>query len=222
MRRLGVVDGAGEGIIGCMGLYEDRILPRIQDAAMGRRQCQPIRARICEGLEGSVVELGFGTGLNVPYYPPAVTNVTAVEPSELCMRIAQPRIDASPVPVELGELNGEVLALDLDQFDAALSSWTLCTIPDVAAALAEVRRVLKPGGRLHFVEHGLAPDAKIARWQTRIEPLHKRYAGGCHLSRPIAELIEAAGFELERLDTYYLERELKPMSFTYEGVAVAP
>jgi ubiquinone/menaquinone biosynthesis C-methylase UbiE len=168
-----------------------------------------------------VVEVGFGTGLNARYYPAAVTKVVAIEPSRVCMRIAQPRIAKSPVPVEYGGLTGEHLDLPSAEFDAVLSTWTLCTIPNLDSALAEMRRILKPGGAFHFVEHGHAPDPKVARWQERLEPLNKRLAGGCHLTRHISEDIQRAGFEIEQIDQYYFEGEPKPMGFTYEGCAVS-
>ena len=176
---------------------------------------------MCASLEGTVVEVGFGTGLNAPYYPSEVTKIVAIEPSPVCMRIAEPRIAQRATTVEYGGLTGEQLDLPTSEFDAALSTWTLCTIPNLEAALAEVRRVLKPGGSLHFIEHGHAPDEKVARWQARIEPLWKPLAGGCHLTRPIADFIEKAGFEVERLDRYYFEGDPKPFGFTYEGVAVS-
>ena len=203
-----------------MSFYRDEVLPRLQDKAMNRAGTREVRARVCAGLAGTVLELGFGTGLNVRYYPPEVTTVLAVEPSVVCLRLAEPRISSSNTPVELAGLNGEHLDLPPGEIDVALSTWTLCTIPDLSAALGEVRRVLKPGGAFHFVEHGHAPDAKTARWQHRLDPLNQRLAGGCHLSRRIAESIEAAGFEMEHLDRYYSEGEPKPWGYTYEGRAV--
>src|SRR5262245_23154654 len=188
---------------------------------MARKPYRPARARVCEGLVGAVVEVGFGTGLNVPYYPAEVTKVVAVEPSLLCQRIAEPRIAEKAVPVEFGGLTGGRLDLPSGEFDAVLSTWTLCTIPDWDAALAELRRVLKPGGTLHFVEHGHAPDVNVARWQQRLERMQKRLAGGCHLTRQIDEHIEKAGFEIDKMDTYYFEGEPKPMGYTYEGRAVS-
>jgi ubiquinone/menaquinone biosynthesis C-methylase UbiE len=204
-----------------MGFYENQLLPRLQDKAMSRKPLGPVRARVCEGLEGAVVEVGFGTGLNARYYPAGVERVVAIEPSGVGMRIAEPRIAKASVPVELGGLTGEHLDLRSGKFDAVLSTWTLCTIPDLDAALAEIRRVLKPGGSLHFVEHGHAPDEKVARWQQRIEPLWKPLAGGCHLTRRVSEDIERAGFAMQQLDTYYFEGEPKTMGYTYEGVAVS-
>ncbi|HEU5007153.1 MAG TPA: methyltransferase domain-containing protein [Jatrophihabitantaceae bacterium] len=202
-----------------MGIYRDRVLPRLQDKVMDRPDSRDIRARVCAGLSGEVVEIGFGTGLNMPHYPADVTRIAAVEPSALCVRLAQSRIAESTTEVSLVGLSGESLALPSAAYEAAVSTWTLCTIPDVEAALAEVRRVLRPGGRFHFVEHGHAPDPAVARWQRRIEPVWKRVAGGCHVSRPIGELIERAGFRMEALDTYYQDGEPRVFGYTFEGVA---
>jgi ubiquinone/menaquinone biosynthesis C-methylase UbiE len=222
-RHLGAHSGAGTvgaNSIGVMGLYTDRVLPHLQDRMMRHQPFRPLRERVCAGLRGSIVEIGFGTGLNVRYYPASVERVTAIEPSSVCLRIAQPRIEGAAVPVEFGGLTGEALDLPSGEFDAVLSTWTMCTIPALDAALAEVRRVLKPDGALHFVEHGHAPDPRVARWQARLEPIQKRVAGGCHLTRHISERIEAAGFELATLDTYYVDRTPSVVGFTYEGRAV--
>jgi ubiquinone/menaquinone biosynthesis C-methylase UbiE len=202
-----------------MGFYRDQVLPRGQDLIMGRKPFREIRARVCAGLAGEVVEVGFGTGLNAPYYPDAVTRLAAIEPSRVCMRIAERRIAANHIPVEQAGLTGERLDLDSDRFDAALSTWTLCTIPDVAAALAELRRVLKPGGTFHFVEHGHSPEARVARWQARIEPVWKPIGGGCHLTRRMPELIAGAGFTIDQIDTYYFDGEPKPFGYMFEGRA---
>jgi len=202
-----------------VSFYRNQVLPRFQDKAMDRKDLREIRDRVCSGLTGDVVEIGFGTGLNSPHYPAEVVKVAAVEPSALCVRIAQPRIAATTAEVKLAGLTGEALDLPSEEFDAALSTWTLCTIPKVDAALAEIRRVLKPGGKFHFVEHGHAPDARVARWQKRIEPPWKRVAGGCHVTRPIPELIEGAGFHMEALETYYMKGEPKIFGYTFEGIA---
>ena len=204
-----------------MGVYGDHVLPRITNLACGAKVGRPLRQRVCAGLHGEVVEIGFGTGHNVPFYPDAVGRVAAVEPSQLSWRLAQDRVSASRVPVERAGLDGQSLPFADDSFDAALSTWTLCTIPDPGLALSEVRRVLRPGGRLHFVEHGLAPDEDVRRWQRRLEPLNKRLFGGCHLTRPILDLLEDAGFTVVDVDVFYEEGAPKPMGADSLGVAVA-
>jgi SAM-dependent methyltransferase len=186
-----------------VGVYGDYVLPRLVNRVCGVRELQPYRRRVCDGLAGEVVELGFGSGLNVPFYPQGVTLVNAVEPSDLAWRLASGRVAASPVPVRRSGLDGQSLPFDDASQDAALSTWTLCTIPDVSAALAEVRRVLKPGGCLHFLEHGLAPDESVQRWQRRLEPVQKRIAGGCHLTRPIVDMLTTAGFAINEVDVFY-------------------
>jgi SAM-dependent methyltransferase len=186
-----------------MGLYGERVLPRIINVACGTKTVEPLRHRVCAGLSGEVVEIGFGSGLNVPFYPAVVTRVAAVEPSDVGWKLAAKRLAATRVPVQRSGLDGQSLPFADDSFDAALSAWTLCTIPDVAAALCEIRRVIKPGGRLHFLEHGLAPDERVRRWQRRLDPLQQRVAGGCHFTRPIVELLMAAGFTIDELDVFY-------------------
>jgi len=203
-----------------VSFYGDKVLPRLQDKAMNRQGTREVRARVCARLSGRVLEIGFGTGLNVRHYPPEVTTVLAVEPSRVCLRIAEPRIASSDTVVEHAGLTGEHLDLPSEEVDVALSTWTMCTIPDLSAALGEVWRVLKPGGTFHFVEHGHAPDATTARWQHRLDPLNQRLAGGCHLTRRISESVEQAGFEMEHLERYYFEGEPKPWGYTYEGRAV--
>ena len=202
-----------------MGIYAEKVLPRLQDKVMSRKDHREVRARICVGLSGEVLEVGFGTGLNVPFYPAEVTRLFAVEPSRVCLQLAEERIARSNTPFELAGLTGERLDFPSETFDAVLSTWTLCTIPALAAALEELLRVLKPGSSFHFVEHGHAPDVKIARWQRRIEPLHKKLAGGCHLTRHIPEHIQRAGFRIEQLKSYYLEGVPKPYGYTFEGIA---
>lgn len=186
-----------------MGFYATEILPRIVNVACGAKTAAPLRRRVCAGLAGDVVEIGFGTGHNVPFYPASVTRVDAVEPADLGWRLAAGRLRAASVPVQRCGLDGQSLPLPDDSYDAALSTWTLCTIPDPVVALREVHRVLKPGATLHFLEHGLAPDESVRRWQRRMEPLNKRVFGGCHLTRPIADLLGRAGFTITELDVFY-------------------
>jgi SAM-dependent methyltransferase len=186
-----------------MGVYGEAVLPRIINVCCGLKPLRPLRERVCEGLRGRVVEVGFGSGLNVPYYPATVTAVAAVEPSDTGWKLAAGRRAATSLPVERTGLDGQSLPLDDASCDAALSTFTLCTIPDVQAALGEIRRVLKPGAALHFLEHGLAPDEPVRRWQHRLDPIQQRVFGGCHLTRPIADLLTGAGFTITDIDVFY-------------------
>ncbi|HWB67577.1 MAG TPA: class I SAM-dependent methyltransferase, partial [Mycobacteriales bacterium] len=165
--------------------------------------------------------IGFGTGHNLPFLPATVSRLLAVEPSGGGVRLAQQRIDASGVPVEVVGLDGQRLPLDDASVDAVLCTWSLCTIPDPVAAVAEARRVLRPGGTFHFVEHGRAPDPQVRRWQDRLNGMQQRIASGCNLNRDIAGIIEAGGLSMTRLDNYYGEGEPKPYGAMYEGVATA-
>ncbi|HET7311525.1 MAG TPA: class I SAM-dependent methyltransferase [Mycobacteriales bacterium] len=202
-----------------MGFYGDRVLPHLINVVMDNKQTRRIRARVCEGLAGDVVEIGFGTGHNIPFLPREVTRLHAVEPSRRSVDLAKQRIAAAPMPVEAVGLDGQRLPLPDDSADSALCTWSLCTIPDAVAAVAEMRRVVRPGGSLHFVEHGRSPEEKVRRWQDRLNGLQQRVAGGCNLNRDIPAIIESGGFAISRLDTYYAKGEPKTLGYLYEGRA---
>jgi ubiquinone/menaquinone biosynthesis C-methylase UbiE len=201
-----------------VGFYVDRVLPRITDVALSGRYFDRLRGEVCADLTGEVLEVGFGSGRNVPHYPSSVTRVRAVDPATVGRRLAAERLAASAVPVEFVGLDGAELPVDDESVDHVLTTWTLCTIPDVDAALAEMRRVLRPGGAVHFVEHGRSPDASVARWQDRLTPIQRRVFGGCHLNRPIDALLDRAGLVVSPLETFYAKGP-KPFSYFYEGVA---
>jgi ubiquinone/menaquinone biosynthesis C-methylase UbiE len=204
-----------------VSFYEEQILPRVIDVLLGNRRMAKLRRRTLEGLSGTVVELGFGSGPNVPLYPPTVERVLAVDPSLTGRRLAARRLAASPVPVEFVGLDGEHLPLDDDSVDAALSTWTLCTIPHADVALQEVHRVLRPGGRFHFLEHGLCPDPRVAARQHRFNGLQRRIAGGCNLDRDIGRLVGDSPLEVESLSTFFIQGP-KILSWMYAGTAVKP
>ena len=204
-----------------MGIYADQVLPRLIDKLCGVKDMTVLRERAVVGLHGTVLEIGFGSGLNVPVYPPEVTLVYAVDPATVGRKLAAKRIEASPVRIEFVGLDGQQVPLPDASCDCALSTYTLCTIPDPARALAEVYRVLRPGGTFHFVEHGLAPDADVVRKQRRIEPVNRRLAGGCHLTRDHWALLDAAGFVLDRKTAEY-GKGPKPYAFHYLGTARKP
>ena len=204
-----------------MGFYSERVLPRLVDRACGTNGLRRWRATVTEGLAGRVVEIGFGSGLNVDFYPQDVEVVLAVEPAAVARKLADKRMSQSGVTVEHIGLDGQSIPLDVDSCDAALSTFTLCTIPDAPQALAELRRVMRPGARLHFLEHGLAPDPGVADWQRRLEPWQRRLAGGCHLTREPDVLVREAGFTNERVEQRYA-RGPKPWSWFSAGTATNP
>ena len=205
-----------------MSFYENRVLPHIINLAMNTKAMKDERRRCLEHVKGTVLEVGFGTGLNLPHYPRTVTRVIGVDPSVTSARLARKRIEASPFPVEVVGLSAEKLPVADASVESIVSTFTLCTIPDVASALVEMRRALRPGGRFYFVEHGRAQDPKVERWQQRLNPLQQVVFGGCHLNRPILALIEQAGFEVEWLENGYLKGAPKFGGFLYRGVATRP
>jgi len=209
-----------------MALYTDRILPHLVHWTLSGGAFQELRQECVRGLSGTVLEVGFGSGLSLPWYPRELEKLWFIEPSAEARRMAQKAIAAAPFPVEpLGGPLGataESIPLPDGAVDAVVSTWTLCTIPDVGRALREMRRVLRPGGQFHFVEHGRSPDARVARWQDLLTPFQKRLAGGCHLNRPIDRLIEGAGFRLERIERGRLQgvRGPKIGTYLYAGVGL--
>jgi SAM-dependent methyltransferase len=201
-----------------MAVWRDQLLPRIVDKACARSDFAGPRRRALSGASGDVVEIGFGSGHNLAYFPSSVQRVLAVEPSLVARRLAEPRVAAGTIPVEFVGLDGQDLALPDGCADTAVTTFTLCTIPDVKRVLGELARVLRPRGRLHFLEHGLSPDPKVAVWQHRFTPLQKRVLGGCHFDRPIADLITAGGFRILTLENRYIPGPKTP-AYLYLGVA---
>lgn len=201
-----------------MGLYSKLILPRLINLAMQHEGAAARRAVLIPMATGSVLEVGVGSGLNLPFYSPAVGRLHGVDPSAELLAMARRKIGLVPFPVELTCQSAERLPVDRASVDTVVVTWTLCSIPNPIDALREMKRVLKPGGQLLFVEHGFASDPKVQAWQRRINPIWRRFAGGCNLDRRIDELIKSAGFEISRLQTDYLPGP-RPMTYTYEGSA---
>jgi ubiquinone/menaquinone biosynthesis C-methylase UbiE len=202
-----------------MGFYAKHVLPHAIDFAMRDKETSRIRAEVIPLAHGMVLEVGIGSGLNLPFYADRVTRVYGVDPSLELQKIARTRARAASVAVEfLAQSAEESLPLDDQSIDTVVITWTLCSIPDVSKALLQVKRVLKPTGQLIFVEHGLAPDPSVQSWQNRINPIWKPIAGGCNLNRKIDDLITSAGFEMSELQTTYLPGP-RPLTFTYRGIA---
>jgi ubiquinone/menaquinone biosynthesis C-methylase UbiE len=202
-----------------VGFYRRYILPGVLDLAMRQEVLRPYRARIAAAATGEVLEIGVGSGLNLPLYGREASSVIGIDPSPELLRRAVRRAAAAAVPVALVEASAEALPMDDDAVDTVVTTWTLCTIPDVARALVQARRVLRPGGRLLFVEHGRAPEPRVARWQDRLDPLWSRIAGGCHLNRPIEALLRDAGFAIEAMSHPRLPGP-RTHTFLYEGRAM--
>jgi ubiquinone/menaquinone biosynthesis C-methylase UbiE len=201
-----------------MGFYSDIILPRLCDLAMRNKQLVPFRERVIGAADGRVLEIGVGSGLNLPFYRPSVAELVALEPAPRLVDMARGASRASTIPITFVEASAEAIPLDAQCVDTVVTTWTLCSIPQAATALAEMRRVLRPGGKLLFVEHGRSPDASVRRWQDRLTPIWRSCCGGCHLNRPIAAMIEQAGFHIDRIETGYIPGP-RPMTFMYEGCA---
>ena len=203
-----------------MGFYADHVFPRLMDWGMGTRKFRQERQQALAPLHGAVLEIGFGTGLNLPHYPMAVTSLTAMDPATLLPKKVARRISEGSLQVELVRLSAEALPFEDGRFDCVLSTWTLCTIPDAVAALREVGRVLKPGGKYVFLEHGRSDDARVARWQDFFNPLQQRLACGCNLNRPIDALITQAGLKLENMDRFLMPGIPRIAGEMYRGIAI--
>jgi ubiquinone/menaquinone biosynthesis C-methylase UbiE len=217
---IGTVNSLGErrrNELSVMGFYRDQIVPFLTDLSMRNKHLAAYRDRVVPAATDRVLEIGIGSGVNLPRYSPNVQQVIGLDPSPRLLRMARDA-ERRNFPVDLIEGSAEEIPLENASIDTVVTTWTLCTIPDASRALHEMRRVLKPGGRLLFVEHGLAPDSNVVWWQDRLNPIWKGLGGGCNLNRAIGSLIEGAGFQFERLQTGYM-RGPKPMTFMYEGSA---
>ncbi|MCY4215230.1 MAG: class I SAM-dependent methyltransferase [Gammaproteobacteria bacterium] len=201
-----------------MGLYAKHVLPKLIDLACGQPPMAGLRAEYVPRAQGNVLEVGIGSGHNLSHYRDAST-VTGLDPAQELTAMASRRAAAIDAQVSILQASGEDIPADDGQFDSIVCTWTLCSIPNVSQALGEMRRVLKPGGRFYFIEHGLAPEPQVARWQRTLEPVWKVIGGGCHLTRQPALLLEDAGFDLAEKRTGYLPGP-KPMAFMTHGVAV--
>jgi len=201
-----------------VAFYEDYILPHLVNLAMRNRRLAPYRERVISAAEGSVLEIGVGSGLNLPLYPPQVREILGLEPAPRLLAMSRRLTSRLSLPVKFIEGSAETIPLGDRSVDTVVTTWTLCTIPAVTQALEEVRRVLTPNGQLLFVEHGLAPDANVRKWQDWLTPAWKRIGGGCHLNRPIRAIVENGGFGITQLETGYMKGP-KPMTFLYEGRA---
>lgn len=202
-----------------MGFYHHFVFPRLLDLAMSNRRLHEPRDRALAPARGRILEVGFGTGMNLRHYPPNVKRIEAIDPDLDLDRLSMPRIAKSAISVDFHHLDAAHLPFEDERFDTVVSTFTLCTIPDVVHALSEVRRVLRPGGRLLFLEHGLAPDPAVARWQARLNGAWMALAGGCHLNRPVRTLVEAAGLVPRKLNQYYLKQTPRFVGYLTEGIA---
>jgi ubiquinone/menaquinone biosynthesis C-methylase UbiE len=201
-----------------MGFYAQWVLPRLLDLVMQQKQIVPYRARIAGAASGRVLDVGIGSGLNLPFYGDRIERVYGIDPSPELLRFAETRAARASVPVELLRGSGEALPFADQALDTVVLTFTLCTIVDPALALAEIRRVLRPDGQLLFAEHGRAPEPGVARWQDRLTPIWKRIGGGCHLNRKPDDLVRSAGFDIETIEVAYMKGP-RPMSFVYAGLA---
>jgi ubiquinone/menaquinone biosynthesis C-methylase UbiE len=201
-----------------MSFYGTCVVPHLVHLAMRNQRLLPYRERTISAAEGTVLEIGIGSGLNLPFYASRVKQVIGLEPAPRLLSMARDQAHHVSLPVKFIEGSAEAIPLDSGSVDTVVTTWTLCTIPAVAQAIGEMRRVLKPGGQLLFVEHGLALDSNVRKWQDWLTPAWKRIGGGCHLNRPIRSLIETNGFNITQLQTGYMQGP-KPMGFLYQGSA---
>ena len=201
-----------------MGFYQNYVVPWLTHLSMRQTQLVPYRSRVVANATGRVLEVGIGSGLNLPFYSRSVNEIVGLDPSARLLEMADEVARQSSVPVELIEGTAEAIPIEAASIDTVLTTWTMCSIPDLDTALEEVRRVLKPNGRVLFVEHGLAPEPRVAWWQDRLTPVWTHLSGGCHLNRAIEDVIKRAGFSIEQLDKGYLTGP-KIMTFMYEGLA---
>lgn len=202
-----------------LGLYHHCVFPYLLDVAMGSPVLAQPRRRTLARAQGRILEIGFGTGRNLPFYPPGVSRIEAIDPDTDLDRYSQPRIAASSIAVDFHHLDAQHLPFEDARFDTVVSTLTLCSIADVAHALSEVKRVLKRGGQFLFLEHGLSPDPAVVRWQRRLNPLQQRLGGGCHLDRDTVALVRGAGLQLDAAEQYYLRRVPRFAGYVTEGMA---
>jgi len=203
-----------------MGFYENVVLPYFIDLTCGMKALEPERQKTAAALSGTVLEIGFGSALNLPHYPRSVTRVLGVDPSGRARHIGRRRIAALHCPVDIVGLTAETIDVEDATADSAIATFTICTIPGVERALGEVKRILKPGGRFHFLEHGRAPDRGVALWQDRLNGVQRAVAGGCNLNRDVPGLLEAAGFRVEFVEAGYFPRTPRTHGYLYRGSAV--
>jgi ubiquinone/menaquinone biosynthesis C-methylase UbiE len=201
-----------------MGFYRDRVIPRLIDLAMRNEQAARRRAKIIPAARGRVLEIGIGSGLNLPFYSRDVERLFGVDPSSSLLSMARRKTDRLPFPVELLRESAEELSLDGGSIDTAVATWVLCSIPDPVRALREIRRVLRPDGRMLFIEHGLAVGGRVQTWQERLNPAWRRLSGGCNMNRKTDDLLLRAGFQIAELNNFYM-KGISLLTYMYEGVA---